>query len=394
MRDLPASRIRDLSLADSIPEGELDWMRRLYPVTHQAARSIAGRDYRGRTLIISGHLLMDNITVTLPFLEAGASVVALACNEDSTDDRAAAYLARAGARVLGWSGMTPAERQELVALAASLSADAVSDMGAEVTVAMARHGHRPLGALEATTTGLHLLAEAGTMPFPVFDWNSIPLKDALHNRWHVAATLWPTFDQVTGMNLFGRKVLVVGFGPVGRGVAQRAAALGATVFVAELDPVRMLEAQHFGCRPVSLEEGLQQARIVVTATGRSGVVGRDSFGWLQDGTILLNVGHGSREIDVEALDEQSRRRVRPWIDSYDLTGGRTVYLLNRGSLLNLAPGSAAFGADLFDPFSAIIIRGLDWLLQGGAQDYGPGLHAFPISLERDIAAATYASRAG
>ncbi|MFD2265606.1 adenosylhomocysteinase [Lacibacterium aquatile] len=392
MTDLPPSRIKDISLASRIPEGELAWMERLYPVTHAAGREIAGRDFKGRTIIVSGHLLLDNICVTLPLLDAGARVLAIACNEDSTDDRAAAYLAAKGAHVLGWSGMTPAERQELVKLAASVDADVVSDMGAEVTVAMAARGHQPWGALEATTTGLHVLTEHKTVPFPVFDWNSIPLKDALHNRWHVAATCWPTFEQVTGINLFGRKVLVVGFGPVGRGVAQRAIALGATTLVAERDPVRMLEAQHFGCIPSTLEDGLAAARIVVTATGRAKVIDDSHFGWLRDGTILFNVGHGSREIDVDALDNLPRKNVRPWIDAHQLPGERSVYLLNRGSLLNLAPGSAAFGADLFDPFAAIILRGIEWLLDGGAKDFAPGLHGFPIQIEREIAQATIASR--
>lgn len=392
MRDLPPSRIKDPSLASAIPEGELAWMRTLYPVTHAAGRDIATRDYRGKLIVISGHLLLDNICVVLPMLEAGAQVLAVTCNEDSADDRATAYMAAKGAHVLGWSGMTPAERQELVQLAAGVDADVVSDMGAEVTVAMAARGHRPMGALEATTTGLHHLADHKMVPFPVFDWNSIPLKDALHNRWHVAATAWPTFEQITGINLFGRKVLVVGFGPVGRGMAQRAIALGASVLVAERDPVRMLEAQHFGCQPVSLEDGLAAARIVVTATGRTGTLNESHFGWLRDGTILFNVGHGSREIDVDALDVLGRTPARPWVDAHDLSGGRTIYLLNRGSLLNLAPGTAHFGADLFDPFAAIILRGVDWLASGGAKNFAPGLHGFPIAIEREIAQATIASR--
>ena len=116
-------------------------------------------------------------------------------------------------------------------------ADALCDMGGDLIAAAAAAGHRPAGALEATTTGLHRLAGI-EIPFPVLDWNGIALKELIHNRHHVGVETWPAFTAITGLALFGREVVVVGFGPVGQGVAARARDLGAVVTVVDLDPVR------------------------------------------------------------------------------------------------------------------------------------------------------------
>jgi adenosylhomocysteinase len=179
-------------------------------------------------------------------------------------------------------------------------------------------------------------------------------------------------------------VLVVGFGPVGRGVADTARALGAIVFVAELDPVRSLEAQQHGLRVVSLDEGLESCSIIVTATGRQGVLGPERLARLRDGAILANVGHGNREIDVDWLETQPNAPARRHIQRYDL-GGRNVYLLNRGSLVNIASGAGIEVEELFDPFAGIMLRGLSWILEGGAVGFGPGMQAYPQHLEREIA---------
>ena len=130
--------------------------------------------------------------------------------------------------------------------------------------------------------------------------------------------------------------------------------------------------------------------VIVTATGRDGVVGPRALARIRDGAVLFNVGHGNREFDVDWLDEHPRTAMRPHIERYDLTD-RRVYLLNRGSLLNLASGTAGHGAELFDPYSAIMLRGISWILEGGARGYAPGMQDYPHELEREIAGLTVAS---
>jgi adenosylhomocysteinase len=225
----------------------------------------------------------------------------------------------------------------------------------------------------------------------VYNWNDIPLKDRIHNRHHVGLQAWPAWCDLTGLALHGRTVLVVGFGPVGRGVALHALALGALVSVAEPDPVRALEAIHHGCRVVALDEGLATCSIVMTATGREGVIGPDQLRRVRPGAILANVGHSNREIDVAWLEGHPGGPVRRLIDRF-VVDGRELFLVNRGSLVNLAEGAGIAVDELFDPFAAIMLRGLAWILGGGSAGAPAGLQPYPAELEREIAERALAAR--
>jgi adenosylhomocysteinase len=384
------SRILDITLASAFSEEERAWLSVIRPVTAQYCRTIAGRDYSGRTVVLWAHVLPDSMLNVLPLLQAGARVRVGACNPDSTDDRVAAWLVQQGADVFAKSGMSTAEYRENLEELAAGPADVLCDMGGELVEASAAKGAQVMGGLEATTSGIHRL-QGLDLPFPVFNWNDIALKDRLHNRYHVGDSTWPVFTEITGMGLFGRSVLVIGFGPVGQGVAERARAMGAIVSVVDPDPVRQLEAQHFGCQPVTLEEGLKRCSVIVTATGLNDVVGPAALQQVRDGAVLFNVGHGNREYDVDYLDQHPRATMRPHIERYELED-RCLYLLNRGSLLNLASGTAGHGVDLFDPFSAIMLQGISWILEGGARRCAPGVQDYPHELEREIAELTVRGR--
>jgi hypothetical protein len=136
------------------------------------------------------HILADTICIVAPFVEAGARVRLAPCNPDSTDDRTVAHLASIGVEVRARAGMSAGELDESLAWLVSEPADALCDMGGDLIAAAAAAGHRPAGALEATTTGLHRL-EGLEIPFPVLDWNGIALKDLIHNRHHVGVETWP-----------------------------------------------------------------------------------------------------------------------------------------------------------------------------------------------------------
>lgn len=383
-------KVKDVSLGDRVGDAEQSWWRVLMPVSTRLGENISSLDFSGRVVGCFQHVRMNTALTLLPLVRAGARVRLAAVNPDSTDDVAAAFLAGRGVEVWAWNGMTDTEVREGLDWLLSEPADAVSDMGGETIAGMSRGGGLPSGALEGTTSGLHRLAGLD-IPFPVFNWNDVPLKDRLHNRHHVGLTVWPAFFDITGLALHGRSVLVIGFGPVGRGVALLARRLGAVVSVVEVDPVRAIEAQHHGCRDVSLDEGLESCSIVVTATGREGVLGPDQLRRLRPGAILVNVGHSNREIDVAWLDEQPRQSVRQSIDRYTIDD-REVFLLNRGSLLNLAPGIGVAIDELFDPFAATMLQGLAWVLNGGADQAPPGLQPYPAHLVREIAELTRTGR--
>ena len=367
---------------------ELEWLAWTNPITAAFGAEIAATDLSGRTVACHQHILPDAVNIFAPLVEAGARVRIAPCNPDSTDNRAAEHLASLGVEIRARSGMSEAEMADAFAWLASEPADALCDMGGDLTVAMAAAGHRPAGALEATTTGLHRLA-GEDIPFPVLDWNGIALKELIHNRHHVGAETWPAFAAITGLSVYGREVVVVGFGPVGQGVATRARELGANVTVVDRDPVRLVQALHFGCRVGEFGDAVRRASVVVTATGFDGVVGADQIEQLPDGVILTNVGHSHREIDVDWLDQHPRVSIRRHLDRYDVDG-RKVHLLNRGSLVNIASGLDV-PPQLFDPFAAIMLIGLDAILHGRTADLPPGVQPYPADLEARVARALVAS---
>ena len=377
------SRIKNPDLAALVDEEQVAWHRYVAPITEHYASQIAQRDYRGKKLAYWGHITGQNIiSIMLALKQAGAEIVIGACNVDSTDDVFAAYATSKGIGVYGWQGMSQSDYQENLAIIRSFEADYLCDMGGELCVAYLDKVPPVKGALEATMSGLHLLKKH-ELSFPVFDWNSIPLKD-LHNRFHVGDSVWPAFNQLTGMGLYGKRVLVVGCGPVGKGIAERAHNLGAIVQVADLDPVRLLEAQHIGCEAVSLDEGIDRCHIIVTATGIEGVLCEEHLSRVKPGTILFNAGHSNREIDIEWLSEQPHQRMKAHIERFDI-GKTYLFLLAQGSLLNLAGGAGPYGIDLFDHYTAVMLLGIAWMFDGIPDDITPGLQRYPVHLEREIA---------
>src|SRR5690348_6298099 len=162
-----SSRIKNLDLAAQIDEGQLAWHRYITPITEHYVRQIAQRDYRGKRLAYWGHIVQGNVSVMLALKQAGAEIVIGACNVDSTDDVVAAYIVSKGIDVYGWQGMSQSEYQENLAIVRSFEADYLCDMGGELSVAYLDKIPPVKGALEATTSGLHLLNKH-RLPFPVF----------------------------------------------------------------------------------------------------------------------------------------------------------------------------------------------------------------------------------
>lgn len=364
---------------------ELEWIAWTNPITTAFGAEVAASDLSGRTVACHQHIKPNTVGMVGPLLQAGARVRMAPCNPDSTDDRTATHLASLGVEIRGRAGMSAVEHADALAWLAKEPADALCDMGGELIVTAAAAGHRPAGALEATTTGLHRLAGLD-IPFPVLDWNGIALKDLIHNRHHVGAETWPAFTAITGLSLYGREIVVVGFGPVGQGVALRARDLGANVTVVDLNPVRLVQAQHHGCRVADFDDAVRRASVVVTATGFDGVVGAAQIERLRDGAILMNVGHSHREIDVDWLNQHPHTDLRRHLERYEVNG-RRVHLLNRGSLVNLAAGLGSEAPQLFDPFAAIMLLGLDAILKGRVADLPAGVQRYPAQLEARVARA-------
>ena len=197
-----------------------------------------------------------------------------------------------------------------------------------------------------------------------------------------------TFLNVTGLSLYGRTVLVVGYGPVGRGIADAARSFGAAVEVCDPDPAARLAAAHLGFPTPTLEDALPRADVLLTATGRDGVVPFGILSSSKDGVFLANLGHTAGELPVEELREYVADNPRSYAERCKING-KDLYLLAGGAMFNLAAGPGD-PYDTFDLVTALMIEATGFLATEGVE-YPPGIHPLPLEVQ-DRAAGRYLER--
>lgn len=361
-------------------------------MTRAVAADFARRDLRRIRIACSIHLDIKMIPVIEALVRTGADVLLLTCNAATVRDEVCEHLAGVGAQVRARLGMSEEERVAAMDGAIAQHPQFICEMGADLTCRLlAAHPSAAAAVragMEATGTGVLRLRPLA-LPFPMFDWDTLPLKQGLHNRYLVGLTVWTTFLNVARVTLYGRRVLVIGYGPVGQGIAEYARRLGAAPLVAEIDPRRQILARHAGCRVTAVEEGLPQADVVVTATGRERVVREEHFALLRDGAFLLNAGHTSGEIDTGALRRFPAQVIGPHLEEIALDG-RRIFLLAGGAMFNLTAGPGD-PYDSFDLTTALMLRGIGYMLDHHA-DHPPGLHVMPDVVEAEVARTAAALR--
>ena len=390
--DVSRSRIADPSLA---PAGEqrIAWVARHSPVLNGLARArLADGALRGKRVAVVVHLEAKTAYLASLLAEAGAEVVAAGSNPGTTQDAAAAALVARGIEVHATHGASPDEFERDLLAAADAQPDIVVDDGAELTLRIL--DHRPevaaklRGVTEETTTGvarLRALEASGRLSFPAVAANDAACKHLYDNRYGTGQTTVEAILRLTNLLAAGKVFCIVGYGWVGRGVARYAAGNGARVTVVEIDPVKALEAYMDGHRVAGAAGGLADADVVVTATGDVGVLGRDGLALLKDGAVLANAGHDDREIDVEALGPGEE--VRPGVTRHELGGGRAVYLLVGGRLVNIA-GADGHPVEIMDLSFSVQALAAHLL---ASTEFPPGVQPFPAELDREIARTKLAS---
>jgi adenosylhomocysteinase len=198
-----------------------------------------------------------------------------------------------------------------------------------------------IGGTEETTTGvirLRAMAKHGVLKYPIIAVNDAMTKHLFDNRYGTGQSTIDGIIRSTNVLFAGLTVVVAGYGWCGRGVASRARGLGAQVIVSEVDPVRALEALMDGYRVMSMLEAAPLGDVFITVTGDKAVIGAEHFERMKDGAILCNSGHFNVEIDLECLAKMAsqRRPVREFVEEFTLRGGRKVFVLGEGRLINLA----------------------------------------------------------
>jgi adenosylhomocysteinase len=291
------------------------------------------------------HVTSETANLAIALQAGGAELTLCASNPLSTQDPVAAALVREhGVSVFARKGEdNDVYYQHLRAAAVDARPQMTMDDGCDL-VSLLHKGEGNiddvLGGTEETTTGvirLRAMQKAGVLRFPIVAVNEALTKHMFDNRYGTGQSTLDGIIRSTNVLLAGKNFVVCGYGWCGRGLASRAAGMGAHVIVTEVDPTRALEAVMDGYRVMTLERAAPEADFITTVTGDLNVIDRRHLEVMKDGTIVANSGHFNDEINITAMDEMSTqvKRVRPFVDEYKLRDGRRVYLLGEGRLINL-----------------------------------------------------------
>lgn len=362
----------------------LDWTKRNMPLTHDTGTALPSFD--GVRLACSVHLDIKMIPAFEALLVRGAKLFLTTCNPTTVRDDVVKHLQDLGADTYAWRGMSDTDYREGIRRALAWQPSHTCEMGADLTVAAHEAAAHETGestvrcGLEATGSGINRLA-ALSLRYPVFNWDDLPIKEGLHNRYLVGLSTWQSFCERTMLSLHGKHVVVVGFGLVGQGVADVAKAFGANVSIVERDASRALQARYAGWPTGSLDDFAPHTDVLVTATGAKNIVGTDVITALKPGCFILNVGHVADEIDVAALG--TRRELVPFVEVCEVAN-KEIYLFAGGSMANLTAGHGD-SLNAFDLTLAVMLAGLGHIVTGGGEA-SAGVHPLPKSVWEPVAA--------
>jgi adenosylhomocysteinase len=361
-------------------------------------RQIRERFSRERPLAglrVSGclHITTETANLARTLKAGGADLVLCASNPLSTqDDVAAALVEEDGVPVFARRGEDTGTYYAHLARALDHRPAITMDDGADLVSEL----HRASGALledmiggtEETTTGvirLRAMANKGALRYPVVAVNDAMTKHLFDNRYGTGQSALDGVIRATNILLAGKVFTVVGYGWCGRGLAMRAKGHGARVVVAEVSPLRALEAAMDGYDVEPLGDAVARADFVVTVTGDKHVLDRRHFEAMKDGCVIANAGHFDVEINIPALEGMAveRRRPRPAVDEYVLPDGRRIRLLSEGRLVNLA-AAEGHPAAVMDMSFANQALSVAWLA-ANAHRLEIAVHPVPQCIDEEVA---------
>ncbi len=352
---------------------------------------------KGARIAGSVHMTVETAVLIETLVELGAEVRWSSCNPLTTNDYAAAAIAKRGIPVFAWKGETEEEywwavAQTLFFGSFDRPANLLLDDGGDLTTLVLEEfpeiAKQIKGVSEETTTGvmrLRQLAEEGKLPFPAIAVNDSVTKSKFDNIYGIRESLLDGLKRGTDIMIGGKTAVVVGYGDVGKGCVQGLKSLGAHVIVVEVDPILALQAAMEGLEVKTLAEALPRADLVITATGCYKVITEEHFKLLKPNAILGNIGHFNVEIDVEWLDKNyghTKEEIRPYVHRY-VVDGKPIIVLAEGRLLNLSLATGHPPFVMSCSFSNQVLAQMELWLKG--DQYKPGVHRLPRILDEEVA---------
>ncbi len=388
-----ANDVKDLELATG-GRYRIDWAGHEMPVLKQIReRFAAEKPLAGVRVSACLHVTTETANLMQTLQAGGADVVLTASNPLSTqDDVAASLVVNDEIPVYAIKGEDNETYYQHIHAALDHKPHITMDDGADLVGTIHKERREVLneiiGGTEETTTGvirLRAMAKDGALEFPVIAVNDSATKHLFDNRYGTGQSTIDGIIRATNILLAGRVVVVAGYGWCSRGIAMRAAGLGANVIVTEVDPLRALEAVMDGYRVMPMAEAAGLGDIFVTATGDTSVIDRQHFAAMNDGAIVCNSGHFNVEINLDALAEMADgepARVRPFVEEYKLDG-RSIYVLGEGRLINLA-AAEGHPASVMDMSFANQALGAEFMLRNVA-NLAAQVYTIPADVDQEIA---------
>jgi adenosylhomocysteinase len=426
-------KVQDLTLAE--------WGRKEISVAEQempglmALRAKHGVEKPLKGVRISGslHMTIETAVLIETLVELGASVRWASCNIFSTQDQAAAAIAQVGIPVFAFKGESLEEYWEFTLAALTHPGDKgpelVVDDGGDATLLLHKgyemeHGsdwvHTPSdsheeqviknllkkcarerpgwftnavrewkGVSEETTTGVHRLyqmLEASKLLVPAINVNDSVTKSKFDNLYGCRESLADGLKRALGVMIAGKTAVVCGYGDVGKGSAHSLRGFGARVIITEIDPINALQAAMEGFEVTRIEDTLGGADIYVTATGDCDVITLEHMLKMKDQAIVCNIGHFDNEIQVDRLNHAAgvhKINIKPQVDRYDLPGGRSIYLLAEGRLVNLGCAEGHPSFVMSNSFTNQCLAQID--LWTHRAEYKPSVYRLPKRLDEEVA---------
>lgn len=337
--------VKDMALA---PSGlrKIEWVKANMPLLSALEKEFeVTKPFEGIKISLSIHMEAKTAYLCKVLAAGGAILSATGSNVLSTQDDVAAALADDGISIFAIHGADQETYNRHIEMCLEQKSNIIIDDGGDLVSML--HNERPdlaeevWGGCEETTTGiirLRAMEKEGALKFPMVAVNDADCKHLFDNRYGTGQSVWDSIMRNTNLIVAGKTVVVAGYGWCSRGIAMRAASLGAQVIVTEIDPIKAMEAKMDGHSVMTMGQAAPLGDIFVTATGCAGTIRMEHMEKMKNMAILANAGHFNVEIDMQALEEQavSKKEMRNNIMGYTLKNGNTVNVLAEGRLVNIA----------------------------------------------------------
>ena len=392
-------KVKDMSLAEfgrreiHLAEAEMPGLMAL------RKEYVESQPLKGARIAGCLHMTIQTAVLIETLTALGAEVTWSSCNIFSTQDHAAAAIAAAGIPVYAWKGMNEEEfdwciEQTLFFGEEREPLNMILDDGGDLTNLVLDHYPELVknikGLSEETTTGVHRLYERmknGTLPLPAINVNDSVTKSKFDNKYGCKESAVDAIRRATDVMLAGKRVVVAGYGDVGKGTAASFRGAGAIVTVTEIDPICALQAAMDGYEVKKLSNVVANADIVITATGNKDILRKEYFLALKDKAIVCNIGHFDNEIDMAWLNDSyghTKVEIKPQVDLYTLEEGKELIVLAEGRLVNLGCATGHPSFVMSNSFTNQTLAQIE--LWNQSEKYENKVYMLPKHLDEKVAA--------